>query len=354
MSENGKHINYTSADIRKYLEGRLSAEEMHAIEKAAMDDPFLSDAIEGFQNLSSQQSITATNADIRELQQRLQERISGKKRSSLIFFTGWRAAAAVIVLLGISALTVNYILNRPMHKENIAQSQQIKRALDSIVANNNNIHADSTQFKKIDPENKAITEANKNNTLKDIVSAKASVQKKEEKHPAPVALQTEPVIREKEITEYKKESISLTKNNKAGFHIDSIQSAPTASADVNKTLTGKVAGVQVFSNPKKNNYKNIVQGKVVDANNQPVIGASVFIKNQKNATVTDNNGFFKLNSNTNNATVDVTVNSIGYQPSSATLSNNEFKENTIILQQSTTALNEVVVTGYGAAKKRDL
>ena len=38
---------FTSEDIRKYLAGKLSSAEMHAIEKAALEDPFLADAIEG-------------------------------------------------------------------------------------------------------------------------------------------------------------------------------------------------------------------------------------------------------------------------------------------------------------------
>jgi hypothetical protein len=39
-------INYTAADIEKYWKGNLSSAEMHAMEKAAMDDPFLADGRE--------------------------------------------------------------------------------------------------------------------------------------------------------------------------------------------------------------------------------------------------------------------------------------------------------------------
>ena len=45
MSENNYHINYSASDIEKYWKGQLSAAEMHSMEKAAMDDPFLADAI---------------------------------------------------------------------------------------------------------------------------------------------------------------------------------------------------------------------------------------------------------------------------------------------------------------------
>ena len=49
MANNTTHINYTLVDIEKYLQGKMNALEMYAIEKAALQDPFLADAIEGFQ-----------------------------------------------------------------------------------------------------------------------------------------------------------------------------------------------------------------------------------------------------------------------------------------------------------------
>ena len=50
MSQSADHSkNYTSADIQQYLDGKMDAAEMHAFEKALMDDPFLADAMEGLQ-----------------------------------------------------------------------------------------------------------------------------------------------------------------------------------------------------------------------------------------------------------------------------------------------------------------
>ena len=36
--------------IRKYLNGELDAAAMHELERRALDDPFLADAIEGFEH----------------------------------------------------------------------------------------------------------------------------------------------------------------------------------------------------------------------------------------------------------------------------------------------------------------
>ena len=42
------HINYTSEDFKRYYSGTMTAAERHALEKAALDDPFLADALEGY------------------------------------------------------------------------------------------------------------------------------------------------------------------------------------------------------------------------------------------------------------------------------------------------------------------
>jgi hypothetical protein len=71
----------------------LAPAEMHAMEKAAMDDPFLADAMEGYKN--------ASLADLDSLKERLDKRVGAvvpilnlkRKR-----FTWVRAAAAIIII----------------------------------------------------------------------------------------------------------------------------------------------------------------------------------------------------------------------------------------------------------------
>jgi hypothetical protein len=41
-------INYSAEDLQRYHRGEMSASEMHQLEKAALSDPFLSDAMDGF------------------------------------------------------------------------------------------------------------------------------------------------------------------------------------------------------------------------------------------------------------------------------------------------------------------
>jgi len=56
MSNNSQHIKYTLADIENYLQNKLSNAERHALEKAALTDPLLADAIEGYSLTNLQQA----------------------------------------------------------------------------------------------------------------------------------------------------------------------------------------------------------------------------------------------------------------------------------------------------------
>lgn len=94
---------------------------------------------------------------------------------------------------------------------------------------------------------------------------------------------------------------------------------------------------------------NVVKGKVVDANGEPVIGATIKEVGTDNGTVTDVDGNFTIKTQAD-ATLEVSF--IGYQ--SQTLKAVTGKELAITLKEDTEMLDEVVVVGYGTQKKIDL
>ena len=61
MAESSTHINYTFEDIQRYLQGKMSAAEMHDIEKSALQDPFLADAIEGYKEVDENEALKHLN-----------------------------------------------------------------------------------------------------------------------------------------------------------------------------------------------------------------------------------------------------------------------------------------------------
>ena len=90
-----------------------------------------------------------------------------------------------------------------------------------------------------------------------------------------------------------------------------------------------------------------VKGHVKDAQDEPIIGATVRVANTQIATVTDFDGNFVLKANQG---ADITVSYIGYQTATVKAAPNVV----VVLQDDAALLNEVVVIGYGVARKNDL
>ena len=91
-----------------------------------------------------------------------------------------------------------------------------------------------------------------------------------------------------------------------------------------------------------------VQGLVKDATGEGVIGASIRVVGTSIGTVTDFDGNFELQNVPSGAMLQVS--SIGYITQEVVAA----PQMVIELQDNTTTLNEVVVIGYGVAKKSDL
>lgn len=91
--------NYNIIRIQRYLQGELSPEEMYELERQALDDPFLNDAIEGYR---LQKEINHGKLSL--LQQRLAQRIEGQRKERESFFSsgqrlGVAATACVLFVL---------------------------------------------------------------------------------------------------------------------------------------------------------------------------------------------------------------------------------------------------------------
>src|SRR5262245_18984370 len=103
-----KDRKYTAADIEKYHKGQLAPAEMNAMEKAALDDPFLAEAMEGYKI-----SPVNSTADLNELTQRLSQRIenASKNKGRLIAMPWLRAAAMIIFIVGAGLLVYQFAFN---------------------------------------------------------------------------------------------------------------------------------------------------------------------------------------------------------------------------------------------------
>lgn len=93
-----------------------------------------------------------------------------------------------------------------------------------------------------------------------------------------------------------------------------------------------------------------VTGRVVDAENGPMAGVYVVEKGTNNGTLTDGEGAFIITVSSGNAVL--TFSFIGYESKEVAVGGQTTM--TVTLQEATTGLDEVVVIGYGTARKKDL
>lgn len=92
-----------------------------------------------------------------------------------------------------------------------------------------------------------------------------------------------------------------------------------------------------------------IKGRVVDAKGDPIIGANVVVVGTSKGTITDLYGNFSLEAQKGDA---VKVTFIGYLDKTVSIANQSSLQ--ITLLEDTKSLDEIVVIGYGTARKSDL
>lgn len=94
--------NINSQLIQQYLQGKLSHEDMYILEKQAIDDPFLADAIEGYRH-----SKGSVNGHLSILQRQLGARVAEKEVTKNANYFTWQrlsiaaAGGLLFILAGI-------------------------------------------------------------------------------------------------------------------------------------------------------------------------------------------------------------------------------------------------------------
>lgn len=338
MSDGHTIKTYSAADIEKYHRGLLSPAEMHAMEKAALEDPFLADAMEGYDN-----DALTIPADITDLKERLARRLSednkvialpGNDKSS---FPWMRAAVMTGVLAGAGLLAYLFMFNNK--ETTIAQAEPVKKdpevkaagpvtpAPNSSPAANSTTATDSSYFVK--PSQMATDVNDTKNTFSNTTVAtpdkvlNTEVKDKESAAPAPA----EEVV----VTGYG------TKRQDAVARDEAKALKETMEADDNAVVSKQEAArkkaVAPVTQPKTNdiaNFKtNIFRGRVTDASNFGVPFAKVTNTEDNVGTYTDARGFFNLTFP--DTVLQVQVHSIGFENRVSQL-RNASPNNQIVLQ----------------------
>ncbi|MFT3911993.1 MAG: carboxypeptidase-like regulatory domain-containing protein [Ferruginibacter sp.] len=336
--EERKNIVYTAADLQRYHSGSMSEAEMHALEKAALDDPFLTEALEGYAYTSTAEK------DIIELK----KRIAGeeeKKKTAIIFFNKkrtWLSAAAVLALIfGTVYLTfkLNNKKDSTLAKNKEVQQTTVFAGTDSIAQLKSDQATASTTIE---------TDTTKiNQELAAVQKVPASSSKKINNN----NLATGTTANGHGIKELM-DSIATNKTadekKSQVFAKAQAEQAETKRINVTDDETTVKDKAPLANAKSKNQARYRFTGKVVDEHGAPVGFASISSSPGTNATTTDASGNFSITGR--DSIFPATIASVGYNRLKKELKNNI--DQTIVLSRDTQQLTAVVVTAMGQVRQK--
>jgi TonB family protein len=339
VPENKTIKNISAADIEKYWSKKLTPAEMHEMEKAAMDDPFLADALEGYKYSVN------TDEELRILQEKFDQKLDTTVPVIPIHrkkFAWLKIAAAIIVLIGAGL---------------IVQQVALKNKAETSIANVEK--AEENKPNKSTATNEAVPNNLPDATATDTAAVKTGTTKTEKTQVATdlnssFALTTIDSLRSDDRDErlYKKSDVNLQKNDAVVLKEADNREALDEKASVSKALADSTQpGFKEANANAAMKTKAMVQGaaqarvlnnsfnyRVVDAQNNPVPFANVMNTRDNVGTYTDIRGYFNLVSS--DSVLDVQVRSLGFNAENYRLIPSR-QPNNLILKEDATARNQM-------------
>jgi outer membrane biosynthesis protein TonB len=303
--------------ILDYLKGLLSDRERHELERDMMRDAFEEDAFEGLNQLSDQDLIS----DMDLLNSRLDSRVSSKEKKSLSIY--FRIAAAFIILVGVGSI-LYFVLQTPS-SDLLTQDKNIKSTVN-------------------EPESETLMEK-KQGTNPTLPSESERAAAK----PGKALPEPEKVSPPEQIIMQQSATATVSKKESADQSELSMEVAKDVSLQAKASEPVRKSG-QMRKAPASGSAGKVVSGIVVDSNGDVLPGATIYEKGTTNGTMTDVNGHFELP--LKDTTAILAVNFIGYKP--VEIHASQKQKDKIVMNEEMTALNEVVVVGYGTQKKENI
>lgn len=272
-----------------YIRGLRKGKEAHRLEKESMQDPFLADAMDGYNQVEGNHE-----QRIEKLQMQVSAHSAKKKNTYAIT---WSIAACLVIGFGISSYFL--FLKKSMTDEVFIAEESVPAKL---------------------PE--ATTPATPTNPATPAAPVTPRADKKEMSASAVI----EPMMEEALEQTAELQEVAATMDT-------------SESASDKKMRMAKVVTIP---------NSNIIQGKVTDEKGEPIIGASVAYKGTNIGTITNMNGEFSLVKKEGKK--QLTAQFIGYDPVEIPVDTSQTM--LIAMNENKQTLNEVVVVGYGTNKNK--
>lgn len=347
MAIDGNIKSFTALDIEKYHKGQISAKERHDMEKAALDDPFLADALEGYAAVG-----VNVAEDINELKKRLEKRTTG---ATVVPLSGrsipWlRIAAMIILVAGAGFLVYQFGFNSKKETPIAQNEPEVKKQPAPVIIDssksgdkssiNNEVIVNKTQ----DINRESVTEKKETITSRKESANSLTMQKEDTVIEELSGLNTGLVTNTPpETMEDVIKKMPAIKVNRDGT-IDKLDTAVNNETELrsNGVMKDKnIASAKKVSNNRSQFIPNIFRGRVLDSNNNALPFANITVTKDNVGTYSDANGYFTLTSP--DSVLDVQVHSLGYANINYRL-RNDVANNKLVLQEDDPQLSEVVIS----------
>jgi TonB family protein len=304
-------------DIERYLRGELTPEERHRLEKKALDDPFLMDALEGAEMVSS-----SFSSDVDFLRNNLNSRF-GKRH----FWYGWpmRVAAGLAILAVVSGVLYFFLPNQ--NSETLALNEENKEIIkdESLIQKEKKTEITADDSIPVAEQSPSSVGTTKKNPV--------AIKPKASRETIPTLSKSQPEV--------------FVEENAVSMSIEKAESKPeehiTADVILDQSVIEQENVVAKKSSIDKGRYK-IVQGKVTDDQGEVLAGVKVSLENEVQGTVTDLEGKYTIQ--VLDTTSNLIFSFIGMEtivqaiPKTGPLN--------VALEADVSSLSEIVVVGYGS------
>lgn len=318
--------------LEDYLDGKLNAKGMHFVERQALEDPFVAEALEGLKQSPKRKQTLSI------LQKQLYDRVTQKPvKRKLWGITTQRLSIAATATVAFIAVSILFF----MRETNRRNAETVARKADGVVVNlDTNAPLAATTTKTKDSAIN-INEATKSALIDQAIADGKSGALAKNTKSAPIVKTSESAVQTEQATaNYQRFSKS--------------RQSIALGAPKMKTSQEPMSEAMVSATPSTTTNQIVFSGNVIDQRNgQPVQGAVVKITGSDKITATNANGYFALPADSNSKDKDLVINALGFKetPVKGTQNPDAIRE----ALSGNKSLNEIaMITGSNGRKKENI
>jgi hypothetical protein len=306
--------------LEDYLDGKLDAKAMHFVERQALEDPFVAEALEGLKQSPKRKHTLSI------LQKQLYDRVSEKPIKRKIWgITTQRLSIAATATVAFIAVSILFF----MRETNRRSAEVAARKANGVIVNlDSNTAIASAEPKKSDSAAVVSKSALIDQAIKDAKTGDLAKNTK-----------STPIVKKAE-KDLEAEAVSAT-----------VALSKTKIESFSTPKPKQVEASVVSAEPVLSENGLVYSGNVVAQNGQPVQGAVVKLANSKVVTATNANGFFSLPVDSADKSKEILVKAQGFNDRAVTTDPNAIR----MALSGDGSLNEIaMITGSNRQKKETI